>query len=162
MEEMKQKIAYIKGLADGLDIDELSNEGKLFNCIIEALDLMAEEIEEVKSDHDELSEYVESVDEDLTELESDFYDLADDEGDDDEEDDEDDDEGLVVLECPDCGEDIYVEERFFEDEDDDEEEEEKEVVCPGCGKVMHVGNFGWGMFNEDDEDEDEDDDEDDD
>ena len=67
MEEIKSKIAYIKGLAAGLDIDESSKEGRLFNNIIEALDTMADAIDEMQSDYDELFDYTEAIDEDLTE-----------------------------------------------------------------------------------------------
>ena len=42
-----EKVAYLKGLAEGLGLDKDSKEGKLFAAIIDVLDDMALEIEDL-------------------------------------------------------------------------------------------------------------------
>ena len=46
----QEKIAYIKGLMEGMKLDKDSDKAKLFNAIVEALDIIAEDIEEIKDD----------------------------------------------------------------------------------------------------------------
>ena len=79
---VSEKVAYLRGLMEGLDIADDSKEGKLFAAIVDALDEMAseisdleEDIEDVEDDLDELEEYIEEVDEALGEVEEIVYDL---------------------------------------------------------------------------------------
>ena len=45
---ISEKVAYLKGLAEGLKLDAESNEGKLFAAIIDVLDSMADEIADMQ------------------------------------------------------------------------------------------------------------------
>ena len=45
--EISEKVAYLKGLAEGLNLDTDSKEGKLIAAIIDVLDDMAEKFAEV-------------------------------------------------------------------------------------------------------------------
>jgi hypothetical protein len=141
-----EKVAYLKGLMEGMKLDKDSDEGKLFRTIADILADMAEDIEDVESDLFDLSEGVDAISDDLADLEE----LL---GDDDEDwDDEDDDE------------DWYDD----EDEDDDEEPMFFEVTCGACGKTITVDedvlalgsiqcpNCGEMMEFEFDEDDEED------
>ena len=40
MKYLREKVSYLKGLADGLPLDENTNEGKVLRAIIEVLDDM--------------------------------------------------------------------------------------------------------------------------
>ena len=60
-----ERVAYLKGLMNGLDIDAASKEGKLFSAILEVLDEMALSIVDVEEAYDELQEVVDAIDEDL-------------------------------------------------------------------------------------------------
>ena len=82
-EDLKAQVSYLKGLAEGLALDEESKEGKLLLRIVDLLDEMAHEIEQLKTEYEELFEYTEALDEDLAELEDDFYEDYDDHEDDD-------------------------------------------------------------------------------
>lgn len=73
MEFLFQKVAYLQGLTDGLEIDETSKEGKLLIAIIETLEEFAEVMEEVVEDQIDLEEYVNFIDEDLADVETDVY-----------------------------------------------------------------------------------------
>ncbi|SHJ67315.1 hypothetical protein SAMN02745227_00409 [Anaerobranca californiensis DSM 14826] len=143
MAELKEKIAYIQGLADGLDLDDKSAEGKILRHVLEVLEDMADIIEDIDLGQAELEDYVEAIDEDLAELEKDFLESevaecqcdCDDHCSDDDLDDLDDvdveelDDDEVEVECPHCGEVAYVEEEDLADE-------ELEILCPNCGKVL--------------------------
>ena len=44
---VSEKVAYLKGLADGLGIKDSTNEGKLMLAVIDVLEAMADDIEAV-------------------------------------------------------------------------------------------------------------------
>ena len=68
-----EKIAYVKGLAEGLSLDESTKEGKILNAIIDLLGDITEEICEIEDGCDELMEQIDAVDEDLASLEEIVY-----------------------------------------------------------------------------------------
>ncbi len=105
-----KKVAYIKGLMDGMKIDESSDNGKLFKLIIEVLDDLAENVADIEDYVAELTEQVDAVDEDLNALEEDFY----------EEWDEEDDCDCCDCDCCDCDDEYY------------------DVTCPSCGEEFEV------------------------
>ena len=75
---VSEKVAYLRGLMEGLDMDEDKKETKLFNAIIEALDDVASELSDIDEDMEELADYIEELDEDLGDVEEFVYDLDDD------------------------------------------------------------------------------------
>ncbi|MEG0570663.1 MAG: hypothetical protein RR497_03355 [Oscillospiraceae bacterium] len=122
--EMLESVAYLKGLAEGLDIEPKSKEGKLFSAIIDVLDDLAYEINGCQECNDELHELVDIIDEDLGKIEEDFYDLEDME---DEEDPWDCDDGLYEVTCPKCGDVVYLDEEMVGDDG---------IDCPNCGQQL--------------------------
>jgi len=125
--EITEKVAYLRGLAEGLALDGESKEGKLISVIIDILDDIALELEDMLDEQAELEDGLDAVSDDLADLESLVYeDLLDD--DDDEDDDEDDeDEECYETTCPTCEEAIYF---------DDSVLEEGEIICPNCGEKL--------------------------
>lgn len=77
MDYLLQKVSYLKGLADGLDIGEKSSEGKLIVQMIEVLEEMAEAIVEIDLFQEELDDDITVLDEDLAEVESAVFGLDD-------------------------------------------------------------------------------------
>ena len=118
---ISERISYIKGLADGLALDDKSKEGKVLLSIIDLLQDMVDEIDAIDEAVDEIAEQVDAVDEDLSSIEDDFY--GDDEDEDEYEDDYCDDE-VYEVECPNCHDIIYLDESMLEEE---------EMNCPNCG-----------------------------
>ncbi len=116
-----EKIAYIKGLAEGLNLDETTKEGKILTAIIDLLGDITEEICDIEDGCDELMEQIDAVDEDLADLESFIYEDAEDDCDDC---DCDCDDEVYEIECPACNDTIYL---------DGEMLEEGGMVCPNCG-----------------------------
>lgn len=73
MEYLFQKVSYLQGLAEGLDVENESKEGKLILHIIDILGEFADVLDEVIDDQVELEEYVNYIDEDLADMEEDVY-----------------------------------------------------------------------------------------
>lgn len=121
MKNIKERIAYLQGLAQGLEIEEASKEGKVLAGIIDVLEEMADQIDDIDVAQSDLEEYVESIDEDLYDLEDEFFgDELDDE--------------LVEVECPKCREMVCFDSEIVSDED------LIEVTCPNCDEVVYVND----------------------
>ncbi len=129
MSNLTDRVSYLKGLAEGLKLDTEKNEGKLIEKILELLADLAAEVEILRNDHEDLNEYVESIDSDLSDLEDVLYDEDEDDGDEGEEDDdEDEDDSLVEYTCPHCGEEMTFEVDSFDFDED--------YLCPNCHQPL--------------------------
>lgn len=148
MSNLTEKVAFIKGLAEGMKLSEDTAEHKLMLKIIDALEEFAHYAEETRTDLDDLSEFVEEINEDLSSMEEDFYEDEDEDGcscDEHhhhgaEEEGDDADSSVVEYECPHCG---YM--THFDVADFDLEEDYR---CPSC----HQPLFPETEEGEDDED----------
>ena len=127
MENLVAKVSYLKGLCDGLKIDEDKPEGKLLSSIVDVLGDIAAAVDDVCDAHEELEEKVDEIDEDLADLEELAYD-------DDEEEDDDadalDDMDFFEIECPNCHEDVMIDFAALD--------EDKEIVCPNCHQEIEL------------------------
>ena len=47
---VSEKVAYLRGLMEGLDIDDDSKEGKLFAAIVDVLDEIATDMSDMDED----------------------------------------------------------------------------------------------------------------
>ena len=125
-----ENAAYLKGLAEGLKLDESTNEGKLIVKMLDVIEEMAEKISILESANEEMFSYIEGMSEDLVNLENDFYENAESEDysdlNDDGEDEEYTDEEYYEIECPTCGEKICFTEEFDLDN----------FLCPACGNKI--------------------------
>ena len=65
----KEYSAYIKGLLEGLQLDQNKPETKVINALCGIIEQMADEIETLKKDNETLFDYAEELDQDLGELE---------------------------------------------------------------------------------------------
>ena len=65
MKYLYEEVAYLKGLAEGLEISKETKEGKIIHKIIDVLESFADSIVELDEEQCDLAEYVESIDEDL-------------------------------------------------------------------------------------------------
>ena len=117
MSYLTEKMAYIRGLAEGLDIDATTKEGKLLLAIVDALSDTADEIYEMQDIQDEMQLQLDDVDEDLAELEDIFY--------------EDEDEDEFSVECPSCGDLIYLDAETLEACEDS-------IACPSCNEKIEI------------------------
>ena len=73
---ISEKVAYLKGLAEGLNLDvEKSKEGKLLTVMIDILDDIALELQDIREDQSEMEECLDAVSDDLSDVESYIYEM---------------------------------------------------------------------------------------
>jgi hypothetical protein len=118
MGHIKEKVAYLQGLTRGLDVKDNSAEGRLLLNVVDVLQDVAEEIHCMYVAQEDLEDYLEAIDEDLSDLENEVYEGVYD-------------DDMVEMECPDCHEVISFEADVLNEDD------VVEVTCPNCGKVVY-------------------------
>ena len=124
---ISEKVAYLKGLAEGLNLDtEKSKEGKLISVMIGILEEVAMSIEDLEENSLALGEEIDTLSDDLADVENVVF--------------EEDDDDFFEVECPDCGEPLRI----------DEDVAEGVVQCPSCESTYSLDL----VDDEDEEDED--------
>ena len=123
-----EKVAYLKGLMDGLKLDESSDQTKVIKAIVDVVDDIALSICDLEDGYAELCEQIDAIDEDLDCLEQDFYeDEEDDECDCCCDDDDEEDEYYYEVTCNKCGETLCLDEDTLLS---------GPISCPGCGELI--------------------------
>ena len=141
-----EKVAYLRGLAEGLNLNSEKSETKMFSAIMDVLEELAESHDELAETIDLMSAQLDEVDEDLGQVEELIYGACECEDDeccecgehhDDvaepaaaparEEAPVEDDTEYYEVECPACHEVICVDEGILE---------EGSVECPNCGEKL--------------------------
>ena len=113
-----EKVAYVKGLAEGLGYDNTSKEGKILAAILDILEDVAHDIEDLEENAWDLGEAIDQVSDDLAEIEDVVYD-----------EDYDEDEDFDECDgCCGCDGDAGAEEEptFYE------------VTCPACSNTITI------------------------
>ena len=147
---ISEKVAYLKGMMEGMELDTDKGNGKLLAKIVEILDDMALEIEDLSEETVQLRDYCDELDSDLGDVEEylleeaesdscdecegcegcdgydddDDYDDYDEDDEDDFDEDEDDDSEIIEAMCPECGEEIFFDLNI----------DPSDIICPSCGK----------------------------
>jgi hypothetical protein len=156
MGKVREKIAYLQGLKDGINLKD-QDTAKLIGAVVEVLNSIADSFDEAETRLELIDDCIEDIYEDLEYLnekcdccdeccepyydeyddfdyEEDFDDFDDDFDDEDES--EDDDEeyddmesaGFVSFICPHCEERIHLDESLFK--------KGVEIICPSCSNVV--------------------------
>ena len=113
MSYFTEKAAYLKGLAEGLDIDNSTKEGKLLLAMLEVIEDMADELEMLDEKQDDMLDLIsdladEDCDCDCCDEDLDYFE----------------------IECEKCGNVICLDEDILDSDDD--------IVCPVCGEVIEL------------------------
>ncbi len=122
MSSLTDRVSYLKGLAAGMKLNMDKDSNKLLMEILSIMGEMADEMQRLDEEKKSLEEYVESIDQDLSDMEEALYNADEEEEDDDADD---------ACDCEDC-----------DDEDPDDEEDDGEFdetivyVCPNCGEEL--------------------------
>ena len=66
--EILEKVAYMKGLADGLGLDTKSKEGKLLKVMMDILDDVALELQAIRDEQSDLEEGLDAITDDLPDV----------------------------------------------------------------------------------------------
>lgn len=116
-----KKFGFVKGLAEGLAIDEQTKEGRVLLAMIDLLEEMADALSELEDSHESLYEELQEVSQDVERLDD------------------------TVEEMEECienlnsglGQILSLLER--DEEEDDESDTYYEVKCPKCGEEIVIG-----------------------
>ena len=126
IETMKEKIAYLRGLMDGMKLADDDNT-KLLRTIADCLDAIADEVEAESARVDNLENDVESINDDIDELDEVLGFLLEEEEDEDEdEDDEDWSDEFDFFTCPNCGEVVPLTDDMAD----------ADPICPKCNSKL--------------------------
>ena len=133
--EITERVAYLKGLAEGMELNTEKREGKLLSAMIDVLEDIALELEDIRDEQAELADGLDAVSDDLEDVEDLLYGEDEDDDEDGEYvyDDLDEDEDCYATTCPTCEETIYFDESVLED---------GEVICPNCGEKLEFDLSG--------------------
>lgn len=113
---ISEKVAYLKGLAEGLDLDtQKSKEAKLISVMIGILEEIGLSLEDLEENAFALGEEIDVLSDDLADVEDIVYD---------EEEDEEYDDDWFEVECPTCENTLLIDEDALD---------EGVVECPNCG-----------------------------
>ena len=99
-----EKVAYIKGLIEGMGLDTSKNENKIIKEMVDVLEELAAANNALTEENIKLRDYVEELDHDLGELEEYVYDIDD-------------------YDCDDYDDEDEDEEYEYEEESDSEDDE---------------------------------------
>lgn len=120
-----EKLAYLKGLVEGLGLDETKKDTKVINNLINLLEDVVLSVAHLEEGYAEMQHQLDAVDEDLGEVEKDLY--------------EDEcecghckdsaptDDIYYEVTCPTCGDTIPL---------DDDLINQREIDCPNCGEKL--------------------------
>ena len=115
---ISEKVAYLKGLAEGLDIDtEKSKEGKLISVMIGILEEVGLSIEDLEENTVALGEEIDALSDDLSDVEQLVFEDEDgcgcgcEDGD------------FFETDCPSCGETLVIDAGVLD---------EGVIQCPSC------------------------------
>ncbi len=136
-----EKLAYLKGLAEGFGVLEDKKEQKLLTSAFELIEELIYEIEDLSERLDFQELLTDELEEALTDLEDEVYDDDDDDDDDYDDDDDDDDfydeddedfdfDGDIFdITCPNCEEEFAVDSGVVE---------LGVINCPFCGERLEI------------------------
>ncbi len=114
---LTERVAYIRGLAEGLDVNAEQKEGRVLLAMLDLLEDMSVSIAELEEENDGLQNIMDAMIEDFYD-EDDSYDEADE---------LDTDSELYQVVCPSCGEEIFVDESTLD---------MGNIGCPACGEEL--------------------------
>ncbi len=143
-DDLRERIAYVRGMAKGMNVDMGSKEGRLISSILDVLVDVADTVDEVTARQDDLEDYVTCMDEELSRSEAvdndeDWIEIDDPDGvtlvEDDVDDDQDEDleeEIILEVECPYCHDDFRLDPEAFDGH------HSIHLTCPHCREVFRV------------------------
>jgi phage FluMu protein Com len=124
MKDISERVSYLQGSSEGLNIKDGSPQGKVLSGMLSVMEDMADIIAVIQRELDEIKDYVDSIDQDLLDLEEDYRR----------------DQGqMIEVKCPNCGEKLWME------SDDENYDDAMEITCPKCNEVVFIneGSFDF-------------------
>ncbi len=135
MKSITEKVSYLQGLCEGLNVSDSGPNGKIISGILQVMEEMADMVEAMQLEINSLEEYMEDMDDEILELEEKIWGS------------ENDDSDIVELKCLNCGEQLYFDTSILDDED------VLEITCPNCNTVVYVndGSFDFETYSDEED-----------
>ena len=114
---ISEKVAYLKGLGEGLELDTQTKEGKMISLMMDILEDVGRSIADLEENQMVLGDEIDEMGGDLSDLEDAVYADEDDE----------EEEEYYEIECPNCQEQITINEGILE---------YGSIQCPNCGEKL--------------------------
>lgn len=125
---ISEKVAYLKGLAEGLKLDpEESKEAKILSVMMDILENIGLSIADLEENELALGDEIDALSDDLADVEEIIYGEDADECDDSCCCPDDSDEDFFEMECPNCNEALVIDESVME---------QGSITCPSCGQTF--------------------------
>ena len=124
---VSEKVAYLKGLAEGVGLDTETKEGKLMAAIIDTLEDIANELVELDENALSIGDELDAISDDLADVEN--FVFGDEDDDEYESGSEEDEEYQYSVECPSCGKEITL---------DESDIIMGEIFCPECDEKLEL------------------------
>ena len=121
MSEISKRAAYLKGLADGMELDKETNEGKLLDGILDLLVQVTDELDAIDEEQGFIADKIDEMEDVIELIGEDVYG-----------EDYDDDDEFYTLVCEKCGAEIDL------TGDDLDDIADGKFKCPKCGEVMEL------------------------
>lgn len=115
MSYLSERISYLGGLAEGMEIGNETKEGRFLLALVSVMKEMVETIDEIEEKNEELLDYVQVLEEKILDesgLEDDteeYENLC---------------ERFFAVECPECGEVVYFDQNMADSDN--------VLICPEC------------------------------
>ncbi|MGI5907649.1 MAG: CD1247 N-terminal domain-containing protein [Christensenellales bacterium] len=129
MSYLTERMSFIHGLAEGMKIDDETDQGRFLMALVSVMEEIVETIDEIEEKNEELLDYLQMLEEKIGAWDEDRE--YEDAGDEEECDEDDFDEMAGALaerfesvECPECGEIVYFDRSMVGSEN--------ELICPEC------------------------------
>ncbi len=132
MADLRKRVAYLQGMMAGMDLGDQSREARVLSEMVGVLEDMADSLMQLSDTHSTLESYVESIDQDLQELEEEIYQGQMKE------------EEMVEVECPTCHDMVCFSSDILEDDD------VIEVTCPECDSVVFINDQDYEFVEDND------------
>ncbi len=140
MSKLTDKISYLQGLAEGMKLNPEKDSHRLILGMLDVLGDVGDTLDALVEAQGEIVERINVMDDELTDLEDDFYgeecDPEEEAYESEEEDGEEEDgpAGPVLYECPHCHTTVEI--------DPDSPDLSEESLCPACGKELFPEALG--------------------
>lgn len=130
MRDISEKVSYLQGLSEGLNISDGNPQGKIITGILGVLQDMCGALTDTRYEVNHIKDYIESIDDDLFKLEENIKNRD-----------------VIEVTCDNCGEELFFDSDVMEDED------VIEIICPRCNEVVYVNDGSFDLEFENCEDD---------
>lgn len=121
LRDISERVSYLQGLSEGLNISDNNPQGKIINGILSVMHNIYEEINDLQEELDMYKEYTESLEDNYTELEK-MLEITPEEI------------RKVHFTCDNCGTNLSFNLALAPDED------VIEIICPECNEVIYIND----------------------